>query len=79
MLANLAVTEDATYLDVVDHDVAGPTEQVGRHPMGSTRVLIGTDVLETQGEILGPGGQQALHVTGIETIKRLVEPGGQCG
>lgn len=45
------------YLDVVDYDVVGLTEQLGRHPIGSPRVRIGTDALETLGEIPGPSDQ----------------------
>ncbi|MNG02614.1 hypothetical protein D3C84_856490 [compost metagenome] len=65
VLADLAVTEHKTRLDIVDHRVAGLAEQVRGHPVSSAREFVGTHAVEGQGKILGPGGEHPPHVAGI--------------
>ncbi|MNZ99918.1 hypothetical protein D3C78_1192620 [compost metagenome] len=37
--------------------------------MGATDTIIGTDMIEGQGEILGAGGEHAPHIASITTTK----------
>ncbi|RMV87038.1 hypothetical protein ALP03_02006 [Pseudomonas amygdali pv. tabaci] len=62
MLADLAIAEHESGLNIVDHRAPGLTEQIGRHPMCSARPIIGTHLIEDHREIFRLGSQHAPHV-----------------